>query len=131
MTPTIRLAAPADLATVQRISANADLPACLAVIGAVPKPASEDRRAAQRAWRLSTNTNVRMEADVRCYGNCGFTEVGRRPHPRRAGEFLVDMAKTSRRSLQFGPIRAIPESPPVPRDAMPQNSACRPALLHV
>jgi hypothetical protein len=39
---TIRLAEPSDTATVQRISADAYIPAYLSVIGAVPKPASED-----------------------------------------------------------------------------------------
>src|SRR5262249_15346670 len=142
---TIRLATPADLDTVQRISADAYIPAYLAVIGAVPKPATEDygpRIARHEVWLLEQDgaaqglvvlepkadhllvysvavapaaqrrghgaallafadaragllglsevrlyTNVRMEANVRLYGNCGFTEVGRRPHPSRAGEF--------------------------------------------
>ena len=149
---TIRLAAPSDLATVQRISADAYVPAYLDVIGAVPKPAAEDYRpriARGEVWLLEQDnlalglvvlepkadhllvysvavapaaqrrghggallnfaderaallglrevrlyTNVRMEANVRLYGACGFKEIGRRPHPSRVGEFLVDMAKT-------------------------------------
>ncbi|MBV8838268.1 MAG: GNAT family N-acetyltransferase [Alphaproteobacteria bacterium] len=152
----IRRAEPSDLATVQRISADAYISAYAAVIGAVPKPASEDyepriargevwlteqdgvtqglvvlepkadhllvysvavapeaqRRglgralldfAGERAALLGLRevrlyTNVRMEANVRLYGSCGFVEIGRRAHPSRAGEFLVDMAKTLSRS---------------------------------
>ena len=38
-------------------------------------------------------TNSRMSANLRLYGRCGFDEIGRRPHPSRPGEVLVDMAK--------------------------------------
>ena len=38
----IRCASPSDLEVVQRISADAYIPAYMAVIGAVPKPAHED-----------------------------------------------------------------------------------------
>ncbi len=48
-------------------------------------------------------TNVRMEANVRLYRSCGFVELGRRPHPSRAGEFLVDMAKAPRPRSEAGP----------------------------
>ena len=41
-------------------------------------------------------TNVRMEANVRLYRSCGFHDVATRPHPSRAGEFLLDMAKVVR-----------------------------------
>jgi ribosomal protein S18 acetylase RimI-like enzyme len=152
MAPTIRLAKPSDLDTIQRISADAYIPAYMAVIGAVPKPAAEDYRpriARGEVWLLESDrtahglvvleakadhlllysiavspaaqrrgygrallmfadkraallgfrevrlyTNVRMEANIRLYGSCGFAEIGRRPHPSRPGEYLVDMAKT-------------------------------------
>lgn len=38
-------------------------------------------------------TNSRMTANLRLYSRCGFEEIGRRPHPSRPGEVLVDMAK--------------------------------------
>lgn len=38
-------------------------------------------------------TNSRMTANLRLYRRCGFREIGRRPHPNRPGEVLVDMAK--------------------------------------
>jgi ribosomal protein S18 acetylase RimI-like enzyme len=54
-TRTIRLAEPRDAETVQRISTQAYIPAYLSVIGAVPKPASEDygpRIARREVWLL-------------------------------------------------------------------------------
>jgi GNAT superfamily N-acetyltransferase len=39
-------------------------------------------------------TNQRMEKNVTLYSRCGFTEIGKRPHPSRPGEILVDMEKT-------------------------------------
>ncbi len=39
-------------------------------------------------------TNARMTNSMRLYCNCGFREVGRRSHPSRAGETLVDFVKT-------------------------------------
>jgi ribosomal protein S18 acetylase RimI-like enzyme len=54
-----------------------------------------DERAIQlRLREVRLYTNVRMAANIRLYQTCGFAEIGRRPHPSRAGEFLVDMAKT-------------------------------------
>src|SRR5436305_10241856 len=137
MTATIRPAELRDAEAVQRISAGAYIPAYQAVIGAVPKPASEDYRpriARGEVWLLESAgatsgvlvlkrkadhmlvysvavepnaqrrgfgkmlltfadaraielglcevrlyTNVRMEANVRLYRNCGFREIGRRP----------------------------------------------------
>lgn len=42
---------------------------------------------------LRLYTNQKMRANLRLYSSCGFTELGRRPHPSRSGEFLVDMSK--------------------------------------
>lgn len=39
-------------------------------------------------------TNPRMKRNVALYQGFGFVEIGRRPHPSRPGEFLVDMTKT-------------------------------------
>jgi ribosomal protein S18 acetylase RimI-like enzyme len=39
-------------------------------------------------------TNQRMEQNIGLYRCCGFTEIGKRPHPHRSGEVLVDMEKT-------------------------------------
>jgi ribosomal protein S18 acetylase RimI-like enzyme len=39
-------------------------------------------------------TNQRMERNLALYRRCGFTEIGKRPHPSRPGETLVDMEKT-------------------------------------
>lgn len=41
-TAKIRRAAPGDADTVQRISADAYIPAYMAVLGTIPKPATED-----------------------------------------------------------------------------------------
>jgi ribosomal protein S18 acetylase RimI-like enzyme len=38
-------------------------------------------------------TNQRMEQNIGLYRRCGFTEIGKRPHPSRPGEVLVDMEK--------------------------------------
>jgi ribosomal protein S18 acetylase RimI-like enzyme len=38
-------------------------------------------------------TNRRMERNLALYRNCGFVEIGTHPHPHRAGDVLVDMAK--------------------------------------
>jgi GNAT superfamily N-acetyltransferase len=38
-------------------------------------------------------TNRRMERNVALYRAAGFIEIGNHPHPGRAGEVLVDMAK--------------------------------------
>jgi len=38
-------------------------------------------------------TNQRMERNVALYRRCGFVETGKRPHPSRPGETLLDMEK--------------------------------------
>lgn len=38
-------------------------------------------------------TNARMERNIALYQSFGYRETGRRPHPHRAGWFIVDMAK--------------------------------------
>ena len=146
----IRQADLADLAAVQQISAEAYI-AYMAVIGVVPKPATEDyrpritrgevwvleigqnpvgliilqqepdyllvysiavrpaqqgrgharkllqfaelRAAARGIGELRLHTNTRMQRNIALYRHCGFTEIGTRPHPSRAGEALVDMVK--------------------------------------
>jgi ribosomal protein S18 acetylase RimI-like enzyme len=42
---------------------------------------------------LRLYTNSRMTKNLHLYRKVGFTEVGLRPHPSRADEFLVDMSK--------------------------------------
>ena len=42
---------------------------------------------------LRLYTNRRMERNLALYRDSGFVETGTRPHPSRAGEVLVDMAK--------------------------------------
>ena len=147
----IRQANSTDLAAVQQISAEAYIAAYMAVIGVVPKPATEDYRpriargevwlleveqnpvglivlkqgpdyllvysiavrpaeqgrgharrllqfaeqqaAARGIGELRLYTNTRMQRNIVVYRHCGFTEIGTRPHPSRAGEALVDMVK--------------------------------------
>ncbi len=149
--PALRLARAGDADLVRRISAQAYTPAYLDVIGAVPKPATEDyagRIATGGAWILEDSgeaigvlvlepaadhlaiysvavlpsaqgrglgkallafagdlarrrglpelrlyTNARMTKNLALYRGAGFVETGRRPHPSRAGEVLVDLAK--------------------------------------
>jgi ribosomal protein S18 acetylase RimI-like enzyme len=38
-------------------------------------------------------TNERMEPNAALYRRCGFAEIGKRPHPTRKNEVLIDMAK--------------------------------------
>ena len=38
-------------------------------------------------------TNQRMERNIALYERCGYVQTGTRPHPRRAGHVVVDMAK--------------------------------------
>ena len=38
-------------------------------------------------------TNQRMGRNLRLYRRHGFVEVGKRPHPSRPGQVLVDMAR--------------------------------------
>ncbi len=50
-----------------------------------------------REWgvaELRLYTNARMERNVAIYRAAGYREVARRPHPRRPGFILVDMAKS-------------------------------------
>jgi len=147
----IRPAGPGDGNTIQRISADAYIPAYMAVLGTIPKPATEDygpriqngevwilevegeptgiavlegnidhlliysiavrpdaqRKgygtalldfADQRAVELGLHevrlyTNERMERNLTLYRRHGFVEVGRRPHPSRPGQVLVDMVR--------------------------------------
>jgi ribosomal protein S18 acetylase RimI-like enzyme len=54
-----------------------------------------DRARATGLPEVRLYTNRRMERNVALYRAAGFVEVGSHPHPSRAGEILVDMAKTS------------------------------------
>jgi ribosomal protein S18 acetylase RimI-like enzyme len=147
-----RSAVAGDAALVQTISAEAYIPAYLAVVGFVPKPAFEDysdRIKQGNVWvaelegepcgvlvlepapqyltiysiavlprrqgaglgkallsfaencaldaslsEIRLYTNPRMKRNLALYRVSGFAEIGRRPHPSRPNEFLVDMAKT-------------------------------------
>jgi ribosomal protein S18 acetylase RimI-like enzyme len=147
----MRRASLGDAEVVQRISADAYIPAYLAVLGTIPKPATEDYRpriqkdevwileaegeptgilvleentdhlllysiavkpdtqrqgygrallefADQRAIELGVNqirlhANEQMERNLTLYRRHGFVEVGKRPHPSRLGQVLVDMAR--------------------------------------
>jgi GNAT superfamily N-acetyltransferase len=146
---TIRRAGLSDLDAVQRISADAYIPAYQAICGFIPKPAIEDYRPRVErgeAWLLEANgapvavaileerpdavipeaqqkglgrsllrfaderaaaiggsevrlyTNARMERNIALYRSHGFTEVGKRPHPSRPGDILIDMIKKSQRA---------------------------------
>jgi ribosomal protein S18 acetylase RimI-like enzyme len=150
-TSKIRLAVPGDVDMVQRVSADAYIPAYMSVLGTIPKPATEDYRsriergevwilgiegeltgivvleenaehlliysiavkpdaqrkgygralldfADQRAIELGLQevrlyTNEQIERNLTLYRRHGFVEVGRRPHPSRPGQVLVDMAR--------------------------------------
>ena len=152
-TSKIRRADPGDADTVQRISADAYIPAYITVLGTIPKPATEDygpRIEKGEVWILeiegeptgiavleeSTDhlliysiavkpdaqrkgygralldfadiraielgmhevqlyTNERMERNLMLYRRHGFVEVGKRPHPSRSGQLLVDMVPKS------------------------------------
>lgn len=43
---------------------------------------------------LRLYTNMRMTKNIALYNDCGFEECGRRPHPSRKGEILIDMKKS-------------------------------------
>jgi len=58
---------------------------------------AEARAAITGVQEVRLYTNRRMERNVALYQAVGFVEVGRRPHPNRAGEVLIDMAKKVRR----------------------------------
>jgi ribosomal protein S18 acetylase RimI-like enzyme len=52
----------------------------------------------QRAIELGLHevrlyTNEQMERNLMLYGRHGFVEIGRRPHPTRPGQVLVDMVR--------------------------------------
>jgi ribosomal protein S18 acetylase RimI-like enzyme len=147
----IRPAGPGDGNTVQRISADAYIPAYMAVLGTIPKPATEDyglriqngevwilevegeptgiavlegnidhlliysiavrpdaqrkgygtalldfaeRRAIELGLReVRLYTNERTERNLTLYRRHGFVEAGRRPHPSKPGQVLVDMVR--------------------------------------
>jgi len=140
-----------DVNAVRRISADAYIPAYIAVLGTIPKPATEDYRryiekgevwildvdgeptgivvmevnadhlliysiavrpnaqrkgygkalldfADNRAIELGLHevrlyTNERMERNLTLYRRHGFVEVGKRRHPSRPGQVLVDMVR--------------------------------------
>jgi ribosomal protein S18 acetylase RimI-like enzyme len=150
-TSKIRRAVPGDVDMVQRVSADAYIPAYMSVLGTIPKPATEDYRpriergevwileiegeptgivvlegnaehlliysiavkpdaqrkgygralldfADKRAIELGLHevrlyTNEQMERNLMLYRRHGFVEVGRRPHPSRHGQVLVDMVR--------------------------------------
>jgi ribosomal protein S18 acetylase RimI-like enzyme len=147
----IRRAGPDDGNTVQRMSSDAYTPAYMAVLGTIPKPATEvygpriqdgevwileiegeptgiavleenidhlliysiavkpDAQgkgygtallnfADQRAVELGLHevrlyTNERMERNLGLYRRHGFVDVGKRPHPSRSGQVLIDMVR--------------------------------------
>jgi len=147
----IRRADPGDADTVRRISADAYVPAYMAVLGTIPKPATEDYRPRierGEVWILEVQdepvgiavfevntdhllmysiavkphlqrkghgkallnfadnlaiergldeiriyTNERMERNLTLYKRHGFVEVGKRPHPSRPGQVLVDLVR--------------------------------------
>jgi ribosomal protein S18 acetylase RimI-like enzyme len=147
----IRRAAPTDANMVQRVSADAYVPAYMSVLGRIPKPATEDygsRIERGEVWILEIEgeptgivvleenaehlliysiavkpdghwrgygktlldfadkravepglhevrlyTNERMARNLMLYLRHGFVEVGRRPHPSRPGQVLVDMVR--------------------------------------
>jgi len=147
----IRRAGPGDAEMVQRISADAYIPAYVAVLGTIPKPATEDyapRIERGQVWILEIEgeptglavleentdhlliysiavrpeaqrkgygrvlldfadkhaielglrevrlyTNEQMERNLRLYRQHGFVQMGKRPHPSRSGQVLVDMLR--------------------------------------
>lgn len=147
----IRRAVSPDADTVQRISADAYIPAYTAVLGTIPKPATEDygpriergevwiieikhepigiavleentdhllvysiavrpeaqrkgygralldfadKRAIELGLReVRLYTNEQMERNLRLYRQHGFVRVGKRPHPSRSGQVLVNMIR--------------------------------------
>jgi ribosomal protein S18 acetylase RimI-like enzyme len=54
---------------------------------------AEGHAAALGLRELRLYTNQRMTENLRLYRACGFAESGRRPHPSRPGEILVDLMK--------------------------------------
>jgi ribosomal protein S18 acetylase RimI-like enzyme len=148
---TIRRADPGDAETVRRISADAYIPAYMAVLGTIPKPATEDyaprikrgevwileiegeptglavfevnsdhlliysiavKPCAQRKghgsalldfadnlatklgiYEIRLHANERMERNLTLYKRHGFVQAGKRPHPSRRGQVLVDMVR--------------------------------------
>jgi ribosomal protein S18 acetylase RimI-like enzyme len=147
----IRRADPGDTEAVRRISADAYVLAYMAVLGTIPRPATEDygpriergevwileiegetigiavlevntdhlfiysiavKPYAQRKgygrvlldfadnlaielrlYEIRLYTNERMERNLTLYERHGFVQVGKRPHPSRSGQVLVDMVR--------------------------------------
>jgi len=147
----IRQAGASDTETVRRISAEAYIPAYMAVLGTIPKPAVEDygprvergqvwileieeepigiavleanadhlliysiavkpyaqRKGYGRAlldfvdnlaielglYEIRLYTNDRMERNLTLYKRHGFVPAGKRPHPSRPGQVLIDMVR--------------------------------------
>lgn len=54
---------------------------------------AETRARATGCTELRLFTNTRMTRNLAIYRSAGYREVGRRPHPSRAGVVLVDMSK--------------------------------------
>lgn len=54
---------------------------------------AEDTARAWGAAEVRLYTNARMERNIALYAAVGYRETGRRPHTRRPGVVLVDMAK--------------------------------------
>lgn len=59
---------------------------------------AEDRAITTGIPEVRLYTNRRMEKNVVLYRAAGFVEVGNHPHPSRAGEVLIDMAKKVHRA---------------------------------
>jgi ribosomal protein S18 acetylase RimI-like enzyme len=164
-TSQIRRAVPGDADMVQRLSAEAYIPAYMSVLGTIPKPATEDYRpriesgevwileiegepigiavlegntehlliysiavkpdaqrkgygralldfADKRAIELGLHevrlyTNERMERNLMLYRRHGFVEVGRRPHPSRPAQVLVDMVRRLRSRDSASAMRTV------------------------
>lgn len=57
---------------------------------------AERRAAAIRLPEVRLYTTTLMEQNLAFYRSCGYSEVGIRPHPTRAGAVIVDMVKSVR-----------------------------------
>ena len=168
----IRPAGPDDGNAVQRISSDAYTLAYMAVLGTIPKPATEDygpriqngevwileiegeptgiavleenidhlliysiavkpdaqgkgygtallnfvdqRAVALGLHEIRLYTNERMEGNLTLYRRHGFVEVGKRPHPSRPGQVLVDMVR------KLEPSGAVENVVPMPEFGTPQ-----------
>ncbi len=63
-------------------------------------PTSESPRSASGKSGLS---NLRMARNAALYRRHGYVEIGTRPHPIRAGEMLLDMARSVAAGRALGP----------------------------